>query len=44
MRFGSLHMIDILVVLAYLAAVIWIGRRTAAGTNSEEGFSLAGGA
>ncbi len=42
MRFGSLHFLDILVVLAYLAAVIWIGRRAAAGTNNEEGFFLAG--
>lgn len=42
MRFGSLHLVDILVVLAYLLAVIWIGRRAAAGTHSEEGFFLAG--
>lgn len=42
MRFGSLHLLDLLVVLAYLAAVVWIGRRAAAGTNSEEGFFLAG--
>jgi SSS family solute:Na+ symporter len=42
MRFGSLHIVDILVVLAYLAAVVWIGRRAASGTQSEDGFFLAG--
>jgi Na+/proline symporter len=42
MTFGSLHPLDILVVVAYLVAVVWIGRRAAAGTNSEEGFFLAG--
>src|SRR5262245_51761727 len=42
MNFGSLHPVDILVVLAYLGAVVWIGRRAAAGTNNEEGFFLAG--
>jgi SSS family solute:Na+ symporter len=42
MRFGSLHLLDILVVLAYLLAVIWIGRRASAGVKSEEGFFLAG--
>lgn len=39
---GSLHPIDLAVVLLYLAAVVWIGRRAAAGTNNEEGFFLAG--
>ena len=39
---GSLHPVDLAVVLLYLAAVVWIGRRAAAGTNSEEGFFLAG--
>jgi SSS family solute:Na+ symporter len=39
---GSLHPIDVTVVLLYLAAVVWIGRRAAAGTNNEEGFFLAG--
>jgi solute:Na+ symporter, SSS family len=42
MRFGSLHIVDILVVLAYLGAVVWIGRRAASGTQSEDGFFLAG--
>lgn len=39
---GSLHPIDVAVVLLYLVAVIWIGRRASAGTNNEEGFFLAG--
>jgi SSS family solute:Na+ symporter len=39
---GSLHPVDLAVVLLYLAAVVWIGRRASAGTNSEEGFFLAG--
>ncbi len=42
MRFGSLHLLDILVVVSYLAAVVWIGRRAAAATQSEDGFFLAG--
>ena len=42
MRFGSLHILDILVVVGYLAAVVWIGRRAAAATQSEDGFFLAG--
>lgn len=40
--FGSLHPLDVFVVVAYLVAVVWIGRRAAAGTNNEEGFFLAG--
>ncbi|HVZ63875.1 MAG TPA: hypothetical protein VG936_04740 [Lacunisphaera sp.] len=42
MQFGSLHLMDILVVVAYLATVVWIGRRASAGANSEDGFFLAG--
>lgn len=42
MRIGSLHIADCLVVLAYLATVLWIGRRAAAAAQSEEGFFLAG--
>ena len=42
MRFGSLHILDILVVVAYLVAVVWIGRRASGGTKSEDGFFLAG--
>ena len=40
--FGSLHLVDLLVILAYLAAVVYIGKRAAKGTASEEGFFLAG--
>ncbi|MFM1852657.1 MAG: hypothetical protein RIS54_2341 [Verrucomicrobiota bacterium] len=42
MRFGSLHLVDLLVILAYLAVVIYIGRRAAAAAKSEEGYFLAG--
>lgn len=42
MHFGSLHILDIGVVLLYLVAVVWIGRRASAGTKNEEGFFLAG--
>ena len=42
MRIGSLHIIDIAIVFAYLAAVVYIGKRASAGNNSEEGFFLAG--
>lgn len=42
MTFGSLHLLDILVIIAYLALVTWIGRRAAQGTQSEEGYFLAG--
>ncbi len=42
MRIGSLHIIDIFVVVAYLVAVVWIGRRAAGATQNEDGFFLAG--
>ncbi len=42
MYFGSLHVLDLLIVLAYLAAVVWIGRRASAAVKNEEGFFLAG--
>ena len=42
MRFGSLHALDLFVVLAYLVAVVWIGRRASKATQTEEGFFLAG--
>ncbi len=42
MRFGSLHLVDLLVIFAYLAIVIYIGRRAAAAAKSEEGYFLAG--
>jgi len=42
MRIGSLHPLDIFVVVAYLVAVVWIGRRAAGATQNEDGFFLAG--
>ncbi len=39
---GSLHLLDLLIIAAYLIAVIYIGKRASKGTNSEEGFFLAG--
>lgn len=42
MHIGSLHLVDVLVVVAYLVAVVWIGRRAAGATQSEDGFFLAG--
>ena len=42
MRIGSLHIFDIGIVIAYLLAVVYIGKRASAGNNSEEGFFLAG--
>ncbi|HYD83318.1 MAG TPA: hypothetical protein VEA63_04685, partial [Opitutus sp.] len=42
MRFGSLHVLDLIVVLAYLVAVVWIGRRASKATQTEDGFFLAG--
>lgn len=42
MHLGSLHLVDLLVILAYLALVIYIGRRASSAAASEEGFFLAG--
>jgi solute:Na+ symporter, SSS family len=42
MIFGSLHAVDLAIIIAYLAAVVYIGKRAAKGTGSEEGFFLAG--
>lgn len=42
MIYGSLHWLDILVVLGYFAAAIIIGQRAAKAAASEEGFFLAG--
>ncbi len=42
MIFGSLHVLDLAIIVAYLVAVIYIGKRAAKGTGSEEGFFLAG--
>jgi Na+/proline symporter len=39
---GSLHVLDFVIIAAYLVAVIYIGKRAASGTNNEEGFFLAG--
>lgn len=37
-----MHLLDIIIVLAYLAVVIYIGKRASAASKSEEGFFLAG--
>ncbi len=42
MIFGSLHFLDVLIIAAYLIAVIYIGKRAAKGASSEEGYFLAG--
>lgn len=42
MYFGSLHLVDLLIILGYLAVVTYIGRRASSAASSEEGFFLAG--
>lgn len=42
MQFGSLHVLDLAIIAAYLIAVVWIGLRAAKATASEDGFFLAG--
>ena len=42
MIYGSLHAIDLVIILLYLGAVVYIGLRASKGTSSEEGFFLAG--
>lgn len=42
MTFGSLHVIDILVVLAYLIVVVYFGHRASKAMAGGEGFFLAG--
>ncbi len=42
MTIGSLNIIDIAIIVAYLSAVVYIGKRAAKGTGSEDGFFLAG--
>src|SRR4051812_1654042 len=42
MILGSLHVLDLTIIVAYLLAVIWIGKRAAKATSNEEGFFLAG--
>lgn len=39
---SGLHPLDITIIVAYLVAVIYIGKRASKGTGSEEGFFLAG--
>jgi Na+/proline symporter len=42
MIFGSLHALDLAIIVAYLVAVVLIGKFAAKGANSEDGFFLAG--
>ena len=38
----GLHIVDLLVVAAYLGGILYIGKRAAKAASSEEGFFLAG--
>ncbi len=42
MIFGSLHYLDLAIIVGYLVAVVVIGKVAAKATSSEEGFFLAG--
>jgi SSS family solute:Na+ symporter len=42
MIFGSLHVIDLAIIVGYLLAVLYIGTRAAKAAQSEDGFFLAG--
>ncbi len=42
MIFGSLHLLDLAIIVAYLVAVIVIGKAASKAVNSEDGFFLAG--
>src|SRR3954471_3068970 len=42
MSFGSLHPLDLAIIVGYLVAVVYIGKRAARATQSEDGFFLAG--
>ncbi len=42
MTFGSLHIADILVVVAYLAIITYVGHRASKAAQNAEGFFLAG--
>lgn len=42
MLLGSLHVLDVAIIAAYLLAVLYLGYRAARGAKSEEGFFLAG--
>ena len=40
--FGSLHLLDLLIIVGYLLAVVLIGKFASKATSNEEGFFLAG--
>jgi solute:Na+ symporter, SSS family len=42
MVFGSLHILDLVIIIGYLLAVVYIGKRASKANQSEEGFFLAG--
>ncbi|HEY4302305.1 MAG TPA: hypothetical protein VGM73_15640 [Candidatus Didemnitutus sp.] len=42
MHIGSLHLIDLAIIVGYLVAVVVIGQRASKASASEEGFFLAG--
>jgi len=42
MYFGSLHVFDLVIIIGYLLAVVYIGKRASKATGSEDGFFLAG--
>ncbi len=42
MSFGSLHPFDLVIIIGYLVAVVYIGKRAAKASQSEDGFFLAG--
>lgn len=42
MTLGSLHPLDLAIIVGYLVAVIYIGIRASKGTGSEDGYFLAG--
>lgn len=42
MYFGNLHLVDLLIILAYFAVITYVGRRAAHAGSTEEGFFLAG--
>ncbi len=42
MLLGSLHVLDVAIIAAYLLAVLYLGYRASRAAKSEEGFFLAG--
>ncbi|MEO5961473.1 MAG: sodium:solute symporter family protein, partial [Opitutaceae bacterium] len=42
MTFGSLHVLDLIIIVAYLVTVVLIGKVASKATQNEEGFFLAG--